>query len=214
MSLITLPLMPAATTDPVQEGAPVAEPIVLITAFGPFAGRGVNGSESVASQLDQHLIAGYRVRTLVMPVVWGQPAHDLPPALARWHPHLLLGLGEGYPGTVTVEGVGRNCAGAEPDALDRLAPAAVLEASGPAQRTATLLFDDAWFPMAPVPVQRSTDAGDYLCNACLYTALGSTTVRCGFVHVPPQGLVPDAQYTPALVAIITTLISKNLADHP
>ena len=209
----TLPIMPAATTD-LSPDAASREPVVLVTAFGPFDGRGVNGSESIARDLDHRLIDGYRVYTLVMPVAWGQPAQDLPIALARLHPHLLLGLGEGYPGKVTVECVGRNRAGAHTDALNRLAATSVLDAAGPAERNATLLFDASWFPRSLVPVERSTDAGDYLCNACLYTALGSTTVRCGFVHVPPQGQVPDAQYAPGLVAIISTLISRNLADHP
>jgi pyroglutamyl-peptidase len=191
-----------------------AEPVILLTAFGPFAGRGVNGSESVAKHLDGELISGYRVHALVMPVVWGQPGHDLPPALQRLHPRLVIGLGEGYPGKVTVESIGRNRAGGELDAGNQHAPSPLLEPQGPPQRTATLLFDSSWFPMPRIPVARSSDAGDYLCNACLYTALGATTARCGFVHLPPQGDTPDADYAQPLLGILRTLIEKNLHSLP
>jgi len=210
----TLPVMPAATTDASPDADTTPEPVVLITAYGPFEGREVNGSETIARQLDQQLIHGYRVCILVMPVLWGQPARDLPPMLARLRPHLVLGLGEGGPDTVVVECIGRNRAGTQADAQHRFAPGPVLDTAGPTERTATLRYDAGWFPLSPAPVVRSTDAGDYLCNACLYTALGSTAARCGFVHVPPQGQRPDAQYAPGLVAIIRTLISHNLADHP
>jgi hypothetical protein len=95
--------------------ANAAEPVILVTAFQPFAGRGVNGSATVAQRLAGEIIAGCRVAVLVMPVRWGEPARQLPAAVARLQPRLLLGLGEGDPGLVSVERVGANLARPIPD---------------------------------------------------------------------------------------------------
>ena len=190
--------------------ASTAEPVILVTAFQPFAGRGANGSATVAQRLAGEVIAGCRVTVLVMPVRWGEPARQLPAAVARLQPRLLLGLGEGYPGLVSVERVGANLARPIRDEGQALPPAAQLEPDGPATRAARLDFAAGWFGATAIPVRVGDDAGGYLCNELLYRALGQPVGRCGFVHLPPQDGVADAAYAAPLLPVVRELIARNL----
>lgn len=190
-----------------EEGA--VEPVVLITAFKPFVGRGVNGSETVAKAIDQRLIAGARVQVLILPVHWGEPELQLPLAVAKWKPVLLLGLGEGLPGHVALERMARNHA-AHSDEANTPAPA-TLDPSGPASRASRFACDLSWFTANTVPVQLSDDAGNFLCNSLLYTALAQPVAHAGFVHLPPQGEVAGQEYVESLLPIVVTVIERNLA---
>lgn len=185
-----------------------AEPVVLLTGYGPFAGRGVNGSETVARKLDQALIAGHRIHVRILPVRWGEPQRVLGEAVPQLKPVLLLGLGEGHPGRVAIELIGRNRA-AGPDEQGAPPPANLGE--GTAERAARFVFDPAWFGGAKVPVAASDDAGSYLCNAWLWYAAGLSTAKVGFVHVPPQGKVPSDAYAAAFVPVISELIARQFA---
>jgi pyroglutamyl-peptidase len=189
-----------------------SEPSVLLTAFGPFDGRGVNGSATVAHRLDGTLIAGSRISILVLPVRWGEPERRLPAEVDRLKPMVLLGLGEGQPGrTVYVERVGANAARSFTDVDGALPPQAILDATAPASRSARLRFDRSWFTAAAFQVTDSHDAGGYLCNEMLFTALGQPVITCGFIHLPPQGDTPDAPYCDQLAPIVRDLIARNLA---
>ena len=189
-----------------------AEPVVLLTAFGPFDGRGVNGSATVAHRLEGEVVAGARISILVLPVRWGEPERRLPEAVLRLHPVLLLGVGEGLPGaTVYVEREGANQARPYRDADGALPPSAVLDAAAPAVLPVRLRCDLAWFAPAACPVADSRDAGGYLCNELLFTALRQPVAACGFVHLPPQGAAAAAGYADAYAPIVRTLIARNLA---
>lgn len=190
-----------------EEGA--VEPVVLLTAFKPFVGRGVNGSETVAKAIDQRLIAGARVQVLILPVHWGEPERQLPLAVARWKPVLLLGLGEGFPGHVALERMARNRA-VHPDELNA-PPPATLDPRGPATRASRFACDLSWFTASRVPVRLSDDAGEFLCNSLLYTALAQPVAKVGFVHLPPQGEVAGRDYVERLLPIVVTVIERNLA---
>ncbi len=186
-----------------------SQPVVLITAYGPFEGRGVNGSETVARGLDGLEIAGAVVRVRVLPVRWGEPEARVPAAIDELKPALVIGLGEGHPDRVAVERIARNHA-QNPDEAGH-APPATLQILGPAQRAATLVFDPAWCAGAAIPVVASDDAGAYLCNNLLYVALASAVPRVGFIHLPPQGETPAEDYRAALAPIVRTIIEHNLA---
>ncbi|HYE06400.1 MAG TPA: hypothetical protein VEL07_12875 [Planctomycetota bacterium] len=183
--------------------------VVLITAYGPFQGRGVNGSETVARGLDGVEIAGAVIRVRVLPVRWGEPEARVPAAIDELAPVLVVGLGEGHPDRVAVERTARNQA-QHPDEAGT-APPATLQVLGPAERAATLLFDPAWCADATVPVVASDDAGAYLCNNLLYVALASAVPRVGFIHLPPQGGTTDDAYRAALTPIVRAIIERNLA---
>ncbi len=183
---------------------------VLIVAFGPFAGRDVNGSATVAKALDGEMINGHRIVTLVLPVQWGMPEAKVPDAVRAKRPSLVLGLGEGFPGQARCERIAHNRA-AHPDENGRRPPRAQLDPTGPATRTATLAFSAAWFADAGLPVTASDDAGDYLCNNLLYVSLAQADVpRCGFLHLPPQGTTSDADYLALAAPVVRTLVARNL----
>lgn len=189
---------------------PAAKPVILVTGFAPFAGRAVNGSGTLATALEGSEIAGAVVRTLVMPVRWGEPTRVIPQQVEALHPIAILGLGEGYPAKVTVEAVGANLAIRAKDTDGKLPQAPRLDAAGPAERPARFRLDPAWFPMAAVPVLVSRDAGGYLCNEALYAITATTVPVAGFVHVPPQGDEADAAYRARLLPLIRELITRNL----
>lgn len=187
------------------------EPIILLTAFAPFDGRGVNGSATIAHRLDGAQIGGARIAILIIPVRWGEPERQLPAAVDRLKPVALLGLGEGLPGhTVYVEQVGANLARHYPDVDGVLPPQAVLNGTGPPSRPVRFRFEPSWFTDPAIQVMASQDAGGYLCNEMLFTALGQPVSTCGFVHLPPQGDVPDVLYSDHLVPIVRDLIAHNV----
>jgi pyrrolidone-carboxylate peptidase len=187
-----------------------AEPGVLLTAFGPFAGRGVHGSATVAHRLDGTLVAGALIHILVVPVRWGEPERLVPAEVDRLKPVALLGLGEGLPGhAVYVECVGHNAARALPDADGALPAQAILDATAPSSRPARFHVDPAWFTDAAFQVTESHDAGGYRCHEMFFTALGQAVRTCGFVHLPPQGEVPDDAYCEHLVPIVRALLAHN-----
>jgi pyrrolidone-carboxylate peptidase len=191
--------------------AAAGEPVILLTAFEPFAGRGVNGSATVANRLAGTVIGGARVVVLVLPVRWGEPERRLPDTVTRLKPVLLLGLGEGQPGRgVVVERLGANLARHLPDASGALPPGELLDPQAPSHRPARFQLDAAWFPAGAVSVQESHDAGGYLCNELLFTALAQPVAVCGFVHLAPQGDQPDEAYATPLVPVIRALIAHNV----
>lgn len=202
--LLALIVVVACAAEP----AVVKEPAVLLTGYGPFAGRGVNGSETVARKLDQTVIAGHRIHVRILPVRWGEPQRVLDEAVPALKPALVLGLGEGHPGRVAVERIGRNRAEG-PDEAGTAPPASLGE--GPAERAARFAFDPAWFSGVKIPIAASDDAGAYLCNAWLWYATGLPTAKVGFVHLPPQGKVPADRYAAVLVPVISELIARQLA---
>jgi len=185
-----------------------AEPAtILLTAYGPFAGRGRNGSETVARSLDGTDIGGARVHVVVLPVRWGEPEKVLPAAVTSLHPQLVLGLGEGYPEQAAFEQRAVNRA-EHPDEVGG-APPALLLVDGPAQRQATLRFDRAWFA-EDAPLRLSNDAGTYLCNNLLYVAAAQPVAAAGFMHLPPQSDTPSAEYIARWAPLVKTLLAKNL----
>lgn len=186
-----------------------AEPI-LITAFEPFAGRGANGSATVARHLDGGEIAGHPVRIAVLPVRWGEPGARIPALIAEVKPILVIGLGEGHPGRIACETVAANEAKPFPDEAGALPAQGTLAADGPASRAATLRCDPAWFADPPVPVVLSQDAGGYLCNEALWVICGSEVPLRGFVHLPPQGEISDADYAGMIGPVVRMIVGRNL----
>jgi pyroglutamyl-peptidase len=205
-SLIALACaIPSAAAADMQPSAPT----VVVTAFGKFAGRTINGSETVAKRLDGITIDGARIVVKVLPVRWGAPEATVPDLVKAEHPVLLLGLGEGHPGKITCESTARNAAG-YPDELGE-PPPSTLDASGPATRAARIAFDPAWFADANIPVVSSDDAGTYLCNNMLYVASAQAVTRVGFVHLPPQGDTADDDYCALCLPVVKGVIAHNLA---
>lgn len=182
---------------------------VLILAFGPFAGRAVNGSSTLARALNGRSVAGCSLVSVVLPVRWGEPERFVPELLARHTPRLVLGLGEGRAEYMQFETRAVNQA-AGLDIAGHAAPAC-LEIDGPAERHSTLFFAPDWFANAPLQFAPSADAGRYLCNNLLYTLIKLSPAPCAFVHLPVQGALTEADYLAGgLLANLLTLLERNL----
>lgn len=166
---------------------------VLVTGFGPFGGRQVNGSsiaaKSLAGRSDSAL-----TEALIVPVVWGEPKKQLEPLLKKNKPSVLICLGEGYPGFFTIEAVAHNQRQAIKDVKGNLPPDPLNEKGGPDEIRSTAPVIDIAKAMTEqgFPTHVSTDAGGYLCEEMLYTIERLKKKHPGiclvfFVHMPPQG---------------------------
>jgi len=201
-------LLVVTVLAPIWAEAAVAEPDpILVVAFGPFAGRGENGSATVARALDGRTVAGHPVVTAVLPVAWGAPERKLPALVAEHRPRLVLGLGEGHPGRVAIETRAVN-ARAHRDERGQPPPSGTIEADGPDARASRFAIPDD-LPATDVPVVRSDDAGRYLCNNLLWVTISHTEDRAGFIHLPPQGDQADAVYAPRFTPLIEAAIAAQ-----
>ena len=104
---------------------------------------------------------------------------------------LMLGLRAGG-ATIEAERLARNHVGDGPDVRGEIRGPGPVEPGGPKTLAGTLLNDDRDARPA-----FSDDAGCYLCNYVYYRALRLLPdKRVGFVHVPPQEVIPiDEQRT-------------------
>ncbi|GJE18318.1 pyroglutamyl-peptidase I family protein [Methylobacterium marchantiae] len=162
---------------------------LLVTGFGPFPGMPRNPSETLARQvgrIGRHGIAGFPLRTLILPTAYAAIPEMLKPALAE-RPAAVLMIGvAGRAKRVRVEARAVNrTSRLFPDASGRMPAKLRLDRDGPAQRRATIA-DRALVALrrhgvAAIP---SANAGRYLCNASYFRALAETCPVL-FLHIPP-----------------------------
>ena len=180
----------AAPTESVRL---VAEPVILVTGYGPFGSHTVNPSQELAKILDGRRIGNCAVAGAVLPV------HHLEASR-----HVSLLLGEMAPVAVVHLGLaeGRARLALERAALNvmdyRIADNAGYRAEGepcvpegPAAYFATLPLPEilAALTAEDIPAYVSNTAGTYLCNQTLYAtlheiAMREVTTRVGFIHLP------------------------------
>jgi pyroglutamyl-peptidase len=187
------PVAPAATA----EGASHA-PVVLVTAFEPFAGLETNTSWEVAKRLSGERIAGHEVVAVGLPVVWEEARAKLASAVREHEPGAAISMGVGWSGYVKVERVARNIRGQHKDNRGELPPAPEVEPGGPAEMPTRLPAERIAKRLKGLglPVQLSDSAGDYLCNEAFYALLRATDAEtpAGFIHLPRAG--PDRAKRP------------------
>lgn len=168
---------------------------ILLTGFGPFPGVPENASSILVPKL-AHLVArrfrGHRVIARILPTEWEAAPERLRACYTREKPCIGLhfGVSERATGFV-IETLARNVRDALPDAAGAIPPAACIIEKGPERLIATVPADEivARLGALGLPVRLSTDAGAYLCNAALYTALrlateGRVPPSVGFIHIP------------------------------
>lgn len=188
-------------------------PRLLVTGFGAFPGAPRNPTQDLVEALDGTSHPAVDMVAQVLPVeyglleVWGG-------ALDMVAPDAILHFGLASSAqTIRIETIARN--NACPYRVDAAGglPARVLLAGGRTMRHATLAQDALYDAIAGsgVPVSRSRDAGDYLCNAILYASLDWCARRrgpvAGFIHVPDW---PVSDLAPAVEAAIGAMI-RSLA---
>ncbi len=161
--------------------------ILLVTAFEPFGGAGVNAALEAAELLPER-VGELRLEKLVLPTVFGASWETLKQAAADVRPDALLCLGEAGGRTeISVERVAVNLMDARiPDNAGAQPRDVPIDPEGPAAFFATLptrkMADAA--RSAGVRAGLSYTAGTFVCNYIMYTALQNFCRPCGFIHVP------------------------------
>lgn len=166
--------------------------MILVTGFEPFGGDSRNPSAEIALALDGRMVAGERVRGLVLPCVFGKSLLELRRALRRDRPILVICLGlAGGRNCLSLERVAINVNDARiPDNAGSSPVDEAIVARGPVAYWSTLpikairvAWQDAGFA-----AEISQTAGTFVCNYVFYGLMRSLTRvggRGGFVHVPP-----------------------------
>jgi pyroglutamyl-peptidase len=165
---------------------------VLVTGFGAFPGAAVNPTEALMAALEScEAEPGLHLEVRVLPVSWAETSRLLRAAIEECRPDSVLMFGlDRRARSVKIELRAANCAHKTAvDAEGRPCGRAALAEDGPAalpsrcDRSALA----AAIAATGAPVRFSRNAGTYLCNAALWTALqaaGSET-PVGLIHVPP-----------------------------
>lgn len=169
-------------------------PRVLLTAFEPFDGTGLNSSQEVVRAVAARGVAGIDLATAVLPVRFGDDLAALSPALARHRPDVLLHTGQAGRATcIAVERLAVNVrfAASEFETIRQSdAEQHLIAEDGPPAYFATVPVEGMARAIAAagVPAAISNHAGIYLCNHLLYhslhTAVGGGGPRAGFLHLP------------------------------
>lgn len=204
--------------------APEAPVTVHLTGFEPFGDLDVNASwlavHGLASTLD---CPGGRVTLTreLLPVTFGDGPAASRRAVTELRPDVLIHVGvDTAARTVRLETVAVNWAKAPiPDNAGQWARGREIVPGAPAR------LSTSWHAGVLVGrlraaghrVERSTDAGRYVCNATLFAALeagrrlaqeGGDAPVTGFVHVPPSHVLDTEQARAALVALVGELAEQ------
>lgn len=163
---------------------------VLVTGFEPFEGSDDNPSMRIARALDADPPSGIDLTTGLLPVTWAGAWPALSELLSARNPDLVLLLGQsGKRSSVTVERFALNFGqGRIADNAGVQRPPSALVDGAPLALASTIDVDGAVAAMSAcgIPAAASHDAGAFLCNAVLYSALlkAAPGQRAGFIHVP------------------------------
>ena len=193
---------------------------ILVTAFEPFGGEGLNPSEMVLHDLPDEML-GRSIHKLLLPVEFRRATEEAIAEYDRLSPDAVIMLGQaGGRSAVTPESTGRNIMNAaEPDNAGYKPDHQSITEGGPEQLSSTLpvqkIIDSV--RSLDIPCERSDSAGEFVCNCLLYSMLDHNKgeVPTGFIHMPyikEQGH-EDKPYmelkdiTKAIMTAIETVIS-------
>lgn len=194
---------------------------VVVTGFEPFNGGTVNPSWLAVKDLPRKINIGdtqIHLHLEELPVVYDDAAQRSRELIEQFEPLVIIhvGLHDKAP-AIMLESRAVNTQNVSiPDnagirrqgeAVIAGAPE-VLEARWDAEVLAKALQEQGF------PVQVSDDAGRYVCNTALYTAIHvQKPGRCaGFVHVPSAEQISPAVVTKTLVALIKESAKRTLKE--
>lgn len=167
---------------------------ILFTGFTPFDGRVQNASWIAARGLCENHGTHHIAHSLRIPVCWGAVNKPLISAVERWHPRVIISMGEGKPGRFTLESRARNARSERPDNNGCLPHGEPIDANGEAvlYSSAPLSAITEALKESGIDAQRSDDAGAFLCEELLYCLEGVRSHHSHvdlviFVHLPPFG---------------------------
>jgi pyroglutamyl-peptidase len=175
---------------------------VLLTGFGPFPSVPANATSILVPRLAEAArvaFPGIIFETRTLPTEWAAGIEHLDGCYREVAPSVALHFGvssraRGF----EIEARGRNRLACIPDAAGKIPGASVLRANGHEFLASTVPVSEIVHRLRRrgLPAFISRDAGTYLCNAALYTALDmarqtSRDHRIGFIHVPSSLLVEE-----------------------
>lgn len=165
---------------------------MLLVGFEAYGGRGLNPAAEICNAIDGLTIAGTTVTGAVLPVRYEGMVARLGNLIDRHDPSALICLGL-WPGEamIRLERFGVNLNDFEIPDNDGAVICGPIEADGPDARRATLPLQRIRESLLTegIPARMSSSAGNFLCNAILYGALGllerrGAALPCGFIHLP------------------------------
>jgi pyroglutamyl-peptidase len=194
---------------------------MLVTGFGAFPGVHSNPTLTLLQMLDRRrprfARLGITLELHTLPVAYARLAPHLARLIAETKPNAILHFGlAGRRKCITIEYAARNRANIlHPDADGASPHSLSLQKDTPDRlpaRMPIIQIVSAW-RQNTIAGTTSRDAGDYLCNACLYQSLSHRSLAradiesIGFIHVPyprvrrPAGSRADKR--PSLSHLIT-----------
>ncbi len=193
---------------------------ILVTAFGPFAGRSENASTLVLRELRKRVPG---ILNRVLPVDAVIAPSRLKQALRRVRPDAVVLLGEAA-GSKTIRLETRAWNEMDfpiPDIAGRLITSRPIRKDGPEMLPSTL-------PLAAIrtalaadghPVSLSDDAGRYLCNQLFYHAMNylgehDSKISAGFIHLPLAADFPTSRAVKAIEKILEIVAARRRNHAP
>ncbi|MEP1441733.1 MAG: hypothetical protein ABJK39_01840 [Hyphomicrobiales bacterium] len=170
------------------------KPQVLITGFSVFPSAPVNPTEALIKWLMaqdlSHLAATFHFH--LFKTSYAQVDSDLAMLSRQLNPDVVLHFGLDQNATsFQLESTGRNALHVDKPDVDGICPAACISAGAADEILSTFPTDEieARLQGQGLAVQRSNDAGGYLCNYLLYQTLSKASwqvppKQAGFIHVP------------------------------
>jgi pyroglutamyl-peptidase len=167
---------------------------ILATGFSVFPGAPENPTAWVMAELERTgwQPAGARLVTRTLPVRFDMWERGYQPLLAEFKPDVAIAFGLSAKAKgMTLESTARNRVATDrPDFTGVCSPGDCVKTDGPAVRPTRLPLRDISVALrkADVPVARSDDAGDYMCNLLFYRLMehaeAGEPAIAGFIHVP------------------------------
>ncbi len=191
---------------------------ILLTGFEPFGDSVTNPSWQSVARAAERWDGPETLHVAELPVVFGDCADALKTLLDRYHPDVVIAVGQaGGRSQITPERIAINVDDARiPDNSDAQPIDTAIVADGPAAYFSTLPIKAAVAAMRErgIPAAVSNSAGTYVCNHLFYAlmhaiAVEFPTTRGGFVHVPftPDQVVDTAQPSLSLDLITDGLLT-------
>ena len=169
-------------------------PLILATGFSAFPGAPENPTAWAMDELERTAWqpAGARLAVRTLPVrfdMWGTTMSPLLPAL---QPEAVVSFGLSARAMgITLESTARNRVATDrPDFTGACSGTGCVNEHGPAIYPSRLPLKEiaGRLQQTGVPMARSDDAGDYVCNMLFYKSMAAAEVSgpkvAGFVHVP------------------------------
>ncbi|HET8794748.1 MAG TPA: pyroglutamyl-peptidase I [Arthrobacter sp.] len=192
---------------------------ILLTGFEPFGGQSINPSwQAVQLAAAELTNAGYAVRTIELPCVFGESARILGGALNEERPDLILCVGQaGGRGRLSLERIAINVDDARiPDNAGNSPVDSAVVDGGPAAYFSTLPIKASLRELLRMGVaaEISQSAGTYVCNHVFYALMHElqrgvhSGAKGGFVHIP---FAPEQVLDSSVASMEITTAASALA---